>query len=98
MTSKTFCALPFQHLCVGTEGSARICCVTSDLVTDNGAPMSLTTHSMDEIWNSAYMRNVRRGMLEGKPLTACEVCYASENASGQSYRTNTGLQPIEDQP
>jgi sulfatase maturation enzyme AslB (radical SAM superfamily) len=93
--SKTFCALPFQHLCIGPEGSARICCVAHDLVSEHGAPMSLNVHSMDEIWNSAYMRNIRRGMLMGERISACEVCYESEAASGQSYRTHTGSEPLE---
>jgi glutamate-1-semialdehyde 2,1-aminomutase len=96
--SKTFCALPFQHLCIGPEGTVRPCCVTEDLVTEHGAPMSLNTHSMDEIWNSAYMRNMRRGMLQGERISACQVCYQNEAASGQSYRTTIGLNPIADRP
>lgn len=91
---KTFCALPFQHFCVGSEGTARICCVTADLVSEHGAPMSLLTSPMDDIWNSAYMRNVRRGMLNGERISACEVCYESEAASGQSYRTLAGIEPV----
>jgi glutamate-1-semialdehyde 2,1-aminomutase len=93
-TNKTFCALPFKHLCIGPEGTARICCVAHDFVSEHGAPMSLNLHTMDEIWNSAYMRNVRRGMLKGERISACEVCYESEAASGQSYRTHTGLEEI----
>ncbi len=96
--SKTFCALPFQHLCIGPEGTARICCVAHDLVSEHGTPMSLNQHSMDEIWNSAYMRNVRRGMLKGERVSACEVCYESEAASGQSYRTHTGSEPVQGRP
>jgi MoaA/NifB/PqqE/SkfB family radical SAM enzyme len=96
--SKTFCALPFQHLCIGPEGTARICCVAHDLVSEHGTPMSLSQHSMDEIWNSAYMRNIRRGMLKGERISACEVCYESEAASGQSYRTHTGSEPVEGRP
>jgi len=64
------------------------------MVSEHGAPMSLNLHTMDEIWNSAYMRNVRRGMLKGERISACEVCYESEAASGQSYRTHTGLEPV----
>jgi glutamate-1-semialdehyde 2,1-aminomutase len=50
---------------------------------------------MDDIWNSAYMRNIRRAMLNGERLAACEVCYNSEAASGQSYRTFAGAEPAE---
>lgn len=75
-----------------------MCCVTTDLVTEHGAPMSLNTHTMDEIWNSAYMRNFRRGMLKGERISACQVCYENEAISGQSYRKIVGSQPIEGQP
>jgi len=92
----TFCALPFKHLCVGPEGTARICCVAHELVSEHGAPMSLNVHSMDELWNSAYLRNVRRAMVKGERVPACEVCYESEAKSGQSYRTHTGVRPIDD--
>lgn len=91
----TFCALPFEHLCVGPEGTARICCVAHELVSEHGAPMSLNVHSMDQLWNSAYMRKVRRAMVKGERVSACEVCYESEAKSGQSYRTHTGVRPIE---
>ena len=93
----TFCALPFQHLCIGPEGTARICCVAQGLVSEHGAPMSLNTHTVDEIWNSAYMRNIRRAMLKGERIVACEACYESEAASGHSYRTLM-QQPIEGRP
>src|SRR5829696_7537215 len=96
--SETFCGLPFQHLCMGPEGTARLCCVTPDLVTEHGAPMSLNVHTMDEIWNSAYMRDIRRAMVKGERISACEVCYKNEALTGQSYRTSTGLLPVGRKP
>jgi hypothetical protein len=96
--SKTFCALPFQHLCIGTEGTARICCMAHGNITQNSVPMSLYRNTVDEIWNSNYMQNIRRAMAEGRPLTQCEACYANESATGQSYRTLTGLKPLDRQP
>ena len=91
---KTFCSLPFKHFCVGAEGTVRLCCVTPDLVSEHGSPMSLLSSPMEDIWNSAYMRNIRRAMLQGESISACEVCYESEAASGQSYRTVYGLEPV----
>src|SRR5262245_36512685 len=96
--SNTFCAMPFKHLCLGPEGTARICCVSADMVTEHGVPMSLNMHTLDEIWNSAYMRNIRRGMLKGERISACEVCYQSEAASGHSYRIDVGLKPTRERP
>jgi hypothetical protein len=96
--ANSFCALPFTHMCLGVEGTARICCVTEEMVSEYGAPMSLTTHTMEEIWNSAYMRTIRRKMLNNEFVSACSICYESEAASGHSYRTMVGSQPIEGHP
>jgi glutamate-1-semialdehyde 2,1-aminomutase len=96
-SSQTFCALPFQHLVFGTEGAARMCCMASGFVTEHGAPMSLNVHTLEEIWNSAYMRSVRRAMLRGERISACEACYQSEAVSGHSYRTLVGLQAVKGQ-
>jgi len=94
----TFCVLPFQHICIGAEGTARICCVTAATVSDDGAPMSLYTKSFPEIWNSPYMREVRRKMLNGEQLWECEVCYKQEAATSTSHRTWANSEPPSDQP
>jgi hypothetical protein len=94
----TFCQLPFHHLCVGTEGTARICCVTSAFVSEDGAPMSLYTRSFQEIWNSAYMREVRRKMLNGERLSQCEPCYKHEAATATSQRTYANSLVLADKP
>jgi hypothetical protein len=60
--------------------------------------MSLTTHTVEQIWNSAYMRNFRRAMLRGERIDACQSCYDNEAASGSSYRTMVGLDPLGDGP
>jgi molybdenum cofactor biosynthesis enzyme MoaA len=94
----TFCVLPFQHICVGTEGTARLCCVTAATVSDDGIPMSLYTKSFPEIWNSPYMREVRRKMLNGEQLWECEVCYKQEAATSTSHRTWANSQSLSDRP
>ena len=58
--------------------------MTPDFIGKDDSPMSLYTHSLAEIWNSDYMRKVRRDMAEGKSLKQCEVCYQAEAASGTS--------------
>jgi sulfatase maturation enzyme AslB (radical SAM superfamily) len=92
--SKVFCAMPFEHMCVGNEGTVRICCMAPDLVTENDIPMSLYTRSAEEIWNSEYMRDVRRKIVAGEPLSQCQACYDNEAATSTSYRTDTGLKPF----
>lgn len=93
--SKTFCALPFVHLTFAAGGRAQICCKASELITEHGSPMSLSVHTIDEIWNSAYMRTVRRAMLKGERLSVCQTCYDSEAACGHSHRTLAGNHPTQ---
>jgi len=48
--------------------------------------LSLSTDTLEEIWNSEYLREVRRGMLRGERISACEHCYRMEESGGTSLR------------
>jgi glutamate-1-semialdehyde 2,1-aminomutase len=85
--TKSFCALPWLHLAVLPTGTAKICCVGQPVSSQDGAPMSLYEHTVEEIWNSQFLRDIRRDMLEGKPVSACTHCYRAEAAQGASMRT-----------
>jgi hypothetical protein len=94
----TFCILPFQHLCIGTEGTARICCASDAYVSHDDTRLSLYTTSFQEIWNSAFMREVRRKMLNGGRLSECVNCYQHEAATSNSYRTYANSLALSDHP
>ncbi|WP_119270169.1 SPASM domain-containing protein [Taklimakanibacter deserti] len=95
-----FCILPWKHLTVGTEGAYKLCCMAHKVMTEGGAPMSVYHHSLEEAWNSDYMRDVRRAMLAGEAVPDCQGCYKNEAASGQSYRTTVAAsmmdRPVEE--
>jgi sulfatase maturation enzyme AslB (radical SAM superfamily) len=78
--------MPFNHLHLDPDGGARICCIASESIQDNGRPVSLYTHRVEDIWRSTYMRDVRRAMLQGKPLKTCEQCYQYESVGAVSFR------------
>jgi glutamate-1-semialdehyde 2,1-aminomutase len=46
----------------------------------------LQTHRLEDIWNSLYMRGVRRDMLTGRHVAACSHCYLEEKAGVRSHR------------
>ena len=48
--------------------------------------MSVYEHSVEEIWNSDAMRDVRRKMIEGKPVEQCSYCYLQERTTPPSLR------------
>ena len=69
------------------EGSVKLCCKATDDVNEHGDLLSLQSQGRDAIWNSSYMRETRRRMVEGKGVKACANCYHLEKTMGQSYRT-----------
>ena len=72
--SKTFCPLPWIHLATRPNGDVRVCCTANASgagivdIKDAGLvkDMNLKTHTIEEVWNSEFMRNVRLQMLAGE--------------------------------
>lgn len=83
--SNTLCVLPWVHLNIIPRGKVYHCCMTTEYDKFAG---DLTTQSIDEVWNSSYMKNIRRDMLNGVEPKACSKCFESERSSGTSTRLN----------
>lgn len=85
----TLCVLPFIHFNILSNGQASLCCVSMDPLPDkNGMPLNVRTHSLQEIWGSQTMRDVRTKMLLGEKPSQCQVCYKYEKATGFSSNRN----------
>lgn len=84
---KKLCILPWVHMSISSGGFVRLCCQAEENITLNDIPMSLYDYTVEEIWNSQYMRGVRRDMVEGLPVAACSGCRVSEEQGTGSYRT-----------
>lgn len=87
---KTFCPLPWIHLATRPNGDVRLCCTANasgagtvdaksvGLVTDNGVAMNLRNHTIDEVWNSKFMRETRLQMIRGEVPPSCTKCFQEE--------------------
>jgi len=53
---------------------------------DNGTPANFNHTSLEEAWNSSYMRNVRKMMLRGEKPPSCLKCYKEEESGHLSKR------------
>jgi len=96
--SKTICPLPWIHLATRPNGDVRLCATanasgssknedkTAGLVTNNGTTLNLRQHTIEEVWNSDYMRNVRKTMLAGDRPSSCLKCYREEDIGVNSKR------------
>ena len=74
----TFCILPWIHVdCLADSAVARICCSSYPIEQDH-VPLSYYHHSVDDICNSPYMKEVRKKMIKGEGVAACNICYVNE--------------------
>ena len=89
---KTFCVLPFSQLTIANDGKAKLCTHTHaiDMISE-GRSLSLHSTPLEEIWNSTYLRTVRRRMVEGSPVKDCWKCYQTEAEGGTSLRQTMNL-------
>lgn len=54
--------------------------------TEDGKPVNFNNTSLEEAWNSSYMRNVRKMMLRGEKPPSCIKCFKEEAAGHLSKR------------
>ena len=81
--SNTICAVPWMHLAFEPNGKVIPCCLTS---VHNYFAGDLTTESIEEIWNSDNMKNLRKQMVDGKEPEICNKCFDRERVTGESGR------------
>ena len=56
------------------------------LKTDDGKPNNLNVTDFETAWNSNYMKNVRKQMMNGEKPPSCLKCYKEEAAGHNSKR------------
>lgn len=83
--SKKMCVIPWVHLNIIPRGKVYHCCMTTELDKFAG---DLNTQSLEEIWNSDYLKNIRYQMINDQEPKACSKCFEAERSSGTSTRLN----------
>lgn len=81
--SKIFCMFPWTHLNATPKGDIYPCC-SNDYSDPMGNTQDMT---LEQAFNSDYMKQLRLNMLEGKHSKICDFCYNHEKASPYSFRT-----------
>jgi sulfatase maturation enzyme AslB (radical SAM superfamily) len=82
----TFCIQAWENLHVVADGRVKMCCFARDVIRERGIPVSVHTHSAEQICNGDQMRQIRRDMVNGKAIESCRECYQLEDACGHSPR------------
>ena len=76
------CILPWISIETTPLGSTRPCC----LFTDEIPEYNLKTHTLEDAFNSKFMRNLRRSFRRGERPDGCRNCWREEDAGKKSKR------------
>jgi sulfatase maturation enzyme AslB (radical SAM superfamily) len=75
---------------VNPDGVATLCCQSHHRIPDSdGHELNLQTHTLQQVWNSAGIREIRRRMSAGELLPHCVACYNNERFGRVSYRQHS---------
>ena len=90
MLPEKICMLPWISIETSPIGTARPCCLAVDEITrPDGSKYSLRENTLEEIYHSKYMQNLRREFLAGNKPTTCRRCWDEEAAGRVSKRMNS---------
>lgn len=79
----TFCMAPFTHTYLSPQSERRLCCASREKASwatqyiDSEKADSNSTYqpsTLDEHWNSDYMKSIRKKLLAGEEIPQCAVC------------------------
>ncbi len=83
----SYCVMPFLHLEVMNAGDVKPCCVSAGSVRDeDGRPYHVGTNSIEEIWRSREMTELRAAILRGEKPANCSRCWKDESLGIESRR------------
>ena len=84
--------LPWISIETSPIGTARPCCLAIDEITRaDGSKYSLRENTLEEIYHSPYMQNLRSDFLAGNKPATCQRCWDEEAAGRTSKRINSRI-------
>jgi MoaA/NifB/PqqE/SkfB family radical SAM enzyme len=82
--------LPWISIEAGPVGNTRPCCLAKDEITDShGKPYNLRNNTLEDIYHSVYMQDLRKDFLAGNQPSTCQRCWDEESAGRVSKRMNS---------
>lgn len=78
-----------MNLATETNGKCKICCVVMTnkyIQKDNGEDYLIQKDDISEIWNSNYVKDVRKKILKGQWPSDCFYCHQQERLGNSSPR------------
>lgn len=89
-----FCIRPFNSSLIQTNSDIKICCQIKPELTEfkNNSNYNIKNNTIEEWWNSDYIKYVRKNILENKRLKECSNCWKKEDADLISHRNESNFE------
>ena len=89
MIPKNLCSIPWTGFSNEPNGRAQPCCLYKGYIDD----MHVQTSTVDEIFHSKFMKDLREQFRQNKRPEGCSTCWADEDNGYQSKRViyNTSI-------
>jgi MoaA/NifB/PqqE/SkfB family radical SAM enzyme len=78
-----YCAMPFNHVNVGTNGDYQVCCIHS---VPKEHRQNINSVSVSQWLKNPYLLEVQSALANDKPHAGCYSCWQQESAGTQSLR------------
>ena len=92
MLPNKICILPWVSIETSPIGTARPCCLAKDEITKpDGSKYSLRENTLEEMYHSNYMQDLRKDFLAGNKPVTCQRCWDEEAAGRVSKRMNSRI-------
>lgn len=83
----TFCVIPFTRIYTTNNGFWQHCCFGPVLMKNKEDEyFSMQQHSLDKVWNSEYMKELRSDLINGVKNSKCDYCWEREKQGAYSHR------------
>jgi len=82
INKSTYCPFPFNHLHVQATNEVKACCIAHSF----DEKLSLENNTLEEVYNSKQLRQLRKDLNNGIKNPVCNVCWEKEEAGVPSGR------------
>lgn len=75
LMTNNFCAMPFVHVAVESNGDIRPCCLGGTLRNDDGSTLNIAGKSIQDIINHPTHIKFRQSFIDNEQHSACHPCW-----------------------
>ena len=86
LLNSNWCALPYCHMNIETNGDYKPCCRAKPILDDDGTPLNIKNYSIDEIWNHPKRLEFVEKFNRNEKPAECEQCFVREPIVKNQHR------------